>query len=39
LATVRARLAPRLPEIERLTAALPPPGGPGSGGAEGFGIA
>lgn len=36
---VRAGVAATLPEIERLTLGLPPAGGPGSGGAEGFGVA
>lgn len=36
---VQSAVAAALPAIEALTVALPPPDGPGAGGAEGFGVA
>jgi hypothetical protein len=39
LAALRPVVTKALPRIEALTLALPPPEGPGSGGAEGVGVA
>ena len=36
---VQSAVVAALPAIEALTLALPPPDGPGAGGAEGFGVA
>jgi len=39
LRQTRGAVARALPRIDALTLALPAPDGPGSGGAEGFGVA